>query len=314
MAVTTEQLSTAFGKSLDAAFAERLAQVFTSPVVAAGADRLDFADGSTAPVVNHVPRFVPSDAYVKSFSFQWTQYQETLHDSLYNSGFSKYDLINKTGLSPDQIAGKLVLDAGCGTGRVAELLAEWGAMVVGADLSLSVDVARKSLEHFDRVAVIQADIGALPFAPESFDFVISSGVLHHTPDTRDYTRRLVPLVKPGGELAIWVYSPRLARRKDWIPLTSRLPHPAFNDWCQWIVGPARQDPDNHLLRLLYPVFPFTARHETRDRSALTLFDGYTPTYHGVHSEEEVIGWFTDFGLVDIRRNPIATSIRGRKPA
>ncbi|MFC3676003.1 class I SAM-dependent methyltransferase [Ferrovibrio xuzhouensis] len=313
MGVTVEHLSAAFGKPLDAVFAERLAQVFTSPVTEAGADGLTFADGSTVPVVNHVPRFVPSDAYVKSFSFQWTQYQQTQHDSLRNSGFSKSDVTHKTGLTPDQVAGKLVLDAGCGTGRIAELLAEWGAMVIGADLSLSVDVAQKSLEHFNTAAVIQADIGALPFAPGSFDFVISCGVLHHTPDTRDYTRRLVSLVKPGGELAIWVYSPRLARRQDWIPLTSRLPHVAFNDWCQWIVGPARQDPDNHLLRLLYPVFPFTARHETRDWSALTLFDGYTPTYHGVHSEEEVIDWFTDFGFVDIRRNPVATAIRGRKP-
>lgn len=313
MSVSAEKLAAAFGKPLDKAFAERLAEIFTSPLIDADETRLTFADGSNSAIVNHVPRFVPSDQYVKSFSFQWTEYRTIQHDSLHDSNFSKADFVLKTGLMPNQVVGKLVLDAGCGTGRVTDLLAEWGAMVVGADLSLSVDVAQQSLNHFDKAVVIQADIGALPFAPESFDIVVSTGVLHHTPDTREYTRRLVPLVKPGGELAIWVYGTHLAKRKNWIPLTSRLPYAAFNDWCQWITGSARQQPDNHFLELLYPVFPFTVTHETRDRSALTLFDGYTPTYHGVHSEEEVESWFREFGFIDIRRNRITTSIRGRKP-
>src|SRR3546814_9464022 len=93
--------------------------------------------------------------------------------------------------------------------------------------------------------VIQADIGTLPFRPGAFYLIVSLGVLHHTPDTREYTRRLVPLLAPGGELAIWVYGLNLAKRRDRIPLTSRLPHVAFNDWCKWFVGPARAQPDNH---------------------------------------------------------------------
>lgn len=307
-------LSAIFGKSLNPAFSERLQDVFAAPISGGDAESLRFSDGRSVPVVNGVPRFVSSDHYVKSFSFQWTSYTTALHDSAHDSKFSQTDFILKFGLYPKDVAGKLFLDAGCGTGRLSEILASWGAYVVSADLSESVDVARHQLAKYDNVAVIQADIGDLPFRPEAFDMVISSGVLHHTPDTRAYAEKLVPLVKPGGEFAIWVYDLRFTRRKEWIPLTSRLPHPAFNDWCRWIVDIARANQGHPLLKNFLTQFPFAVHHENADRSALTLFDGFTPTYHGVHSEEEVTGWFRDFGLVDIRTNRIATSVRGRKPA
>jgi len=302
-----------FGKPLDPLFAERLAGLFQPAIVGADAQQLRLADGSRIPVVNGVPRFVPSDQYVRSFSFQWTRYETALHDSGHDSGFSLKDFQLKFGLDRAQVAGRLVLDAGCGTGRISEILAGWGAHVVGIDLSDAVDVARHHLADFGNVVVLQADIGELPFRPESFDFVISSGVLHHTPDTRASAAKLVPLVRRGGEFAIWVYSLMHARRKEWIPLTSRLPHPGFNEWCRWIVDIAGADRHNPLLQCFIKQFPFTTHHETPTRSALTLFDGYTPTYHGVHSEEEVVGWFRDFGLTDIRTNAIATSVRGRKP-
>ncbi|MGH8655604.1 MAG: class I SAM-dependent methyltransferase [Gammaproteobacteria bacterium] len=39
---------------------------------------------------------------------------------------------------------------------------------------------------------------ALPFAAKSFDVIFSIGVLHHTPDTKAYFQKLVPLLKAGG--------------------------------------------------------------------------------------------------------------------
>jgi len=311
----TINLDTTFGKTLDPVFAEKLSRIFKSDIATGSDAHLDFADGGSAPVVNHIPRFVASDLYVKSFSFQWVNYTTALHDSVHNSTFSLQDFVGKFGLTPDQVRGKLFLDAGCGTGRLSEILAEWGAYVVGADLSDSVDVARHHLSRFPNAAVVQADIGNLPFRADCFDMVISSGVLHHTPDTKGYAARLVPLVKPGGEFAIWVYNARIfARRKEWIPFTSRVPHKAFNDWCVWICDIARANRGHPLLEMAIAQFPFTVHHETAARSALTLFDGYTPTYHGVHSEEEVMDWFREFGLTEVRTNPSPTSVRGRKPA
>ena len=46
----------------------------------------------------------------------------------------------------------------------------------------------------------------LPFAPESFDYIYSIGVLHHTPDCEQAFKGLPRLLKPGGRIAIWLYS------------------------------------------------------------------------------------------------------------
>src|SRR5205085_175899 len=86
------------------------------------------------------------------------------------------------------MSGGLVLDAGCGAGLTAGLLL--GDMLhrlryVGADISEAVDVAA---QRFARVghpgAFMQADLCALPLPEAAFDFILSEGVLHHTPSTR----------------------------------------------------------------------------------------------------------------------------------
>ena len=55
----------------------------------------------------------------------------------------------------------------------------------------------------------------LPFRRGSFDLVFSIGVLHHTPSTEQAFRALVPLVKPGGEIAISVYAATMKPGVGW---------------------------------------------------------------------------------------------------
>ncbi len=242
--------------------------------------QLTLADGRAVPVVNHIPRFVPHDRYAGSFSFQWDAYRNTQLDSAQNVGLTKAELFEKASLTPGLVDGKILLDAGVGIGRHAEILAEWGAQLVGVDLSTSVDVAYENLKRCDNAMVIQADLGDLPFKPGSFDIISSIGVLHHTPDTKEYTRRLVPLLKEGGMLTMWLYSHRFARRKQWIPLTSALPHAAFHDWCEWIVRVAeggagesvrqiRDRPDAVPLTTIRPSSAPCSRCSTATRRSIT---------------------------------------------
>src|SRR5208337_3717658 len=69
----------------------------------------------------------------------------------------------------------------CGMGRFADVATRWGAHVVGIDLSLAAEVAARNLAG-RKATILQADVFHLPFVPESFDFIYSIGVLHHTPD------------------------------------------------------------------------------------------------------------------------------------
>jgi SAM-dependent methyltransferase len=303
-----------FGKALDPALSARLDRIWPAPPVEAAADGILFADGTRARVEGAVPRFVPDDGYVDSFSYQWHRFQTTQVDSAQQERLTETDLLHKTGLTPETVRGRLVLDAGVGVGRHAEVLAGWGAHVVGLDLSRSVDVAVANLARFPNAVVLQGDLMAPPFAPGSFDVVMSIGVLHHTPDTRRALESVARLVAPGGRLAVWVYAEGFARRKEWIPAASRLPRAAFLDWCAWAVDAARAAPDHPVLATMRQQLPFAIHHPTAERSVLALFDGYTPTYHGVHTTAEVAGWVTALGFEDVRPHQVPTSISARRPA
>lgn len=90
---------------------------------------------------------------------------------------------NRTGLKAADMAGKIVLDGGCGMGRYLRMAAEFTpALLVGIDLSGAVVAAHEMTAGLDRVAIVQGDLLRPPFASGSFDHIYSIGVLDHTPD------------------------------------------------------------------------------------------------------------------------------------
>jgi len=81
------------------------------------------------------------------------------------------------------ISGQSVLDVGTGTGRIAMVLAKAGASVTGLDASeemLKVGRERAAAQQA-RVQFVAGDAHALNFPDRSFDVVVSSRVLMHTP-------------------------------------------------------------------------------------------------------------------------------------
>jgi len=96
-----------------------------------------------------------------------------------------------------------VLDAGCGSGRVTELLAERlpHGSVVALDGSPSmVEAARQRLARFgDRIDYVVADLGRpLPIAP--VDAILSTATFHWVPDHDALFRNLAAVLRPGGRL------------------------------------------------------------------------------------------------------------------
>jgi trans-aconitate 2-methyltransferase len=98
-----------------------------------------------------------------------------------------------------------VLDAGCGTGRITERLAERlpGGRVVALDGSPAmVEGARARLARFgDRVTYLVADLGApLPIPDASVDAVLSTATFHWVRDHDALFRHLAAVLRPGGRL------------------------------------------------------------------------------------------------------------------
>jgi SAM-dependent methyltransferase len=268
------------------------------------------------PIVREIPRFVTSDHYVNSFSFEWNVHDRTQIDRFRNDDCSERSLREKTGLTPGDVRGKLVLDAGVGAGRFADVLARWGAIVIGVDLSYAVEAANLTFAGWPNVLICQADIGNLPFRPGTFDYIISIGVLHHTPDTRRYFECLPRLLKPGGEIAIWVY-PRESEyptRARWVPFTSRIPRAWYYSFCKIFVPWALRHRNSRFVDHLRHLFPFSDQGLGIDNDILDTFDAYSPRYHGIHAPEEVKSWFHAAGLTDIREYPWHTAVRGKRAA
>jgi uncharacterized protein YbaR (Trm112 family)/SAM-dependent methyltransferase len=106
------------------------------------------------------------------------------------------------------LAGQIGLDAGCGEGRYTYCLAESGAEVIGMDLSEAVNLAYRRNRSNPWAHIVQGSIYQPPFTQQVFDFVFSTGVLHHLPDPEAGFQALVPLLRAGGSFHIWVYGLR----------------------------------------------------------------------------------------------------------
>lgn len=101
------------------------------------------------------------------------------------------------------LAGKKVLDVGCGGGLLSEGMAERGAQVTGIDLSeKALGVARLHLLESGR-SVDYRHISAESLAaevPGSFDVVTCLEMLEHVPDPASTVAACARLVKPGGQV------------------------------------------------------------------------------------------------------------------
>jgi ubiquinone/menaquinone biosynthesis C-methylase UbiE len=105
------------------------------------------------------------------------------------------------------VAGRRILDAGCGSGPLSAALRDRGAVVAGFDSSAGMlKLARRRLG--DDADLQLADLGhPLPFPAGAFDDVIASLVLHYLEDWAAPLAELRRVLKPGGRLIASVMHP-----------------------------------------------------------------------------------------------------------
>ncbi|WP_105205576.1 bifunctional 2-polyprenyl-6-hydroxyphenol methylase/3-demethylubiquinol 3-O-methyltransferase UbiG [Neobittarella massiliensis] len=110
-------------------------------------------------------------------------------------------------LLPD-LAGKRVLDLGCGYGWHCQYAAQGGASyVLGLDISEKMLQVAREKNRFDQVEYRCQSIDEIDFAADSFDVVLSSLALHYLPDFQDICRRVAGCLTVGGQFILSVEHP-----------------------------------------------------------------------------------------------------------
>ena len=282
--------------------------------------RLECSERHSFPIQRGVPRFVESEWYAENFGFEWNVHNRTQLDTE-SSRESEETFIQKTGFEKADLEGKLVLDVGCGMGRFSDVVSRWGGTVVGVDLTTAVDAANANLGARPNVHLAQANVFELPFPEGTFDYIFSIGVLHHTPNTKEAFDQLPRLLKPGGRVAIWLYSTTM-RRWCWTSdiyrvVTTRLPKKTLHGLSrvgiplyrlrEWLKPRSRR-----LYALVFLLLP-TSDHPNPEWRVLDTFDWYSPKYQWKHSDAEVREWYRAQGLTDLKTLPVETAVQGRRP-
>lgn len=166
---------------------------------------------------------------IQAYNFMWpknTDEETNFNDSkkIAELRMGQISKIAKDQFSLDAFKDKIVLDSGCGPGRYINAIKEYEPQnITGIDSGGNIIKSNtKRFKGIPNISFVEGDCKKLPFDDNSFDFVLSAGVLHHVDapinkTIEDHSRVLKPgglffifLVGEGGmELEIWNFCEKL---------------------------------------------------------------------------------------------------------
>ena len=277
------------------------------------------------PVLRGIPRFVPRENYADSFGLQWNRFAKTQLDSALGTDRSRDRFLYETLWDKSQISGKLVLDAGCGSGRFSEIALALGAKLIAIDYSSAVDAVSENLNS-GSLLIVQGDLAALPIPSESLDFVYCIGVLQHTKEPGKIVAELLRCLKHGGEITLTFYENsswhvRLYAKYLMRPLTKRVPNRVLLSFIErssavWfpMTNFLFRLPNlfSRIFRFVIPIanyveFKYASTEAARREAILDTFDMLSPAYDKPIKKSEILKWVSSSGIqvqrLEAKSNP-----------
>jgi len=233
-----------------------------------------------------------------------------------------------------------ILDAGCGNGRILNLLASHASAestLVGVDLAAS-EIAAKNLIHQSNVEVHPHDLLLpLPDNLKPFDFIYCQEVLHHTGDPETAFRNLCEALAEDGVIAIYVYKRKgpirefsddyLHEQVKNLSYDEAEPHMRSLQILGRKLSELRTEvilPEIPLLgipagkhdvqRLVYNYFLkcYWNPELSEDANTMINFDWYHPSYSSRHTLDEVQEWFrkVDLRITHAKVDPYGITVHG----
>ena len=161
----------------------------------------------------------PWERTAKGFDLGWTT--TTKGESFENSkkiAKERTDQILEMLGGPEFIKGKEILDSGCGPGRYIDLLRGLSPKrICGMDQGIKlIEVLNDRFKNDPSVEISQGTCEKLDFQDNSFDFVLSNGVLHHTSgDLETMLKDHARVLRPGGAMFIMLVGKGGLELKMW---------------------------------------------------------------------------------------------------
>ncbi len=266
------------------------------------------------PIVRGVPRFVAGEQYADTFGRQWTRWSVTQQDSMNGSRIFLDRMLRYTGWTPESMAGKVVVDAGCGPGGFIDVNHPHAAAMIGFDLSVAIEACYDNHGKRPNVYLAQGDIFNPPVRRNVADRLYTFGVVQHTPDPEGAFRSLIPLVKEGGEIAVWVYRKMLIPQPQyWLRVfTAGMPEPRATRFIEWFTPRAMKVSGalgsvpvaGKLLRRLIPVADYRDRlslteKEHQEWALMDTHDALITRYTYPQRWSDLLRWTRD--LVEVKK-------------
>lgn len=287
------------------------------------------------PVVAGLAQFAAAEGRAShvaaSFGFEW----QTFHDG----GFEQDTVFGRTidedleqfhtvfGVDGDPLAGRVIVDAGCGSGKLSAAIARAHpeATVIAVDLNPAIAEVLKSAADLPNLHVVQASVFALPLA--EVDMLWCNGVIHHTGDTRGAFASLARTVRAGGELFVWVYQRKLSPLVVVRDLLRPLGLHSWKHSTVYRISRLLSLPTLGAVKVLNAVAGLPGvrslvarsthgriltRRRHYDELALTWFDVLSPRHRDTYTPAEVGQWFTESGYDVVREYWWPVGVTGRR--